>query len=178
GGLGSQALGRGSGACAACQGGRHAGLSQRSAGLYHGNGARCGRRVAAARASVAARLAGGRHVARQARHTRPLGMYFESALPRAWSAVPWVLRACRTLLLLAMLCLGGLAHASPAGQAESAAPEAAAGLTPARLADLLDDPATRQQLIERLRSEAPAQHAASPTGQAGGSHPSLPTRIA
>ncbi|CAP42748.1 mechanosensitive ion channel domain-containing protein [Bordetella petrii] len=105
-------------------------------------------------------------------------MYFESALPRAWSAVPWVLRACRTLLLLATLCLGGLAHASPAGQAESATPEAAAGLTPARLADLLDDPATRQQLIERLRSEAPAQHAAAQTGQAGGPHPSLPTRIA
>ncbi|MBO1113785.1 mechanosensitive ion channel domain-containing protein [Bordetella petrii] len=102
-------------------------------------------------------------------------MYLESALPRAWSAVPWALQACCALLLLAALCLGGAARAAAAPQP---APEAAAELTPARLADLLDDPATRQQLIERLRSQAPAPDDGAAPAQAAEAHPSLPTRIA
>jgi len=115
-------------------------------------------------------------VARQARHTRPLGMYLESALPRAWSAIPWALQACCALLLLSVLCLGGAARAAAAPQP---APEAAAELTPARLADLLDDSATRQQLIDRLRSQASAPgDGAAQSGQAAEAHPSLPTRIA
>src|SRR5690606_27440472 len=139
-----------------------------------------GRRVAAARASVAARLSGGRHLARQARYTRLLGMHLESALPRAWSAIPWALQACCALLLLSILWLGGVAHAAAAPEAAGEpASEPAGELTPARLADLLDDPAARQQLIERLRSQASSGgDSAASASQAVRDEVSLPTRIA
>ncbi|MCD0505074.1 mechanosensitive ion channel domain-containing protein, partial [Bordetella petrii] len=53
-----------------------------------------------------------------------------------------------------------------------------AELTPARLADLLDDPATRDQLIERLRAEVPPAGGAAQSGKQADAAPSLPTRVA
>lgn len=85
------------------------------------------------------------------------------------------------MLCLLVLLLGNAAYAAaaPAAPPAEAAAPAAAELTPARLADLLDDPATRQQLIDRLRDQAPdAGPAAAPAGDAADKNPSLPTRIA
>ena len=110
---------------------------------------------------------------RQAIFARPLGMNSDPALPRARWAVPWLARACCAILLLWAL---GLAGAAQAAAAPAAAPDES--LTPARLADLLDDPATRQQLIERLRAEAPAAAGAQGDGARPAAAPSLPTRIA
>jgi len=113
-------------------------------------------------------------VARQASFARPLGMNSDPALPRSRWAVPWLARACGAMLLLWALCLGGMAQAI-AAQAPAAPDDT---LTPSRLADLLDDPATRQQLIERLRAEAPPQAGAQAHGSPPDAAPSLPTRIA
>ncbi|GAB1579245.1 mechanosensitive ion channel domain-containing protein [Bordetella petrii] len=100
-------------------------------------------------------------------------MYFDSALPRARLAVPWTMLACWVALLL-VLCAVPAAHAAPAG---TAAPVGqAAELTPDRLADLLADPAARDQIIERLRAQAPASGPAAGSGPAQA--PSLPARIA
>ncbi|MBV7486098.1 mechanosensitive ion channel domain-containing protein [Bordetella sp. BOR01] len=106
-------------------------------------------------------------------------MYLDSALPRARLAVPWMRAACAMLLLVALvLCLGNAARAAAAAE-PAASTEAASELTPSRLADLLDDPATRQQLIERLRDQAPASaEGAAPASQSADANRSLPSRIA
>src|SRR5690606_32671229 len=82
------------------------------------------------------------HLTRPAPYTRPLGMFIESALPRAWSAVPWARNACCIVILLLAVLVGGAAHAAQAADTSSTqAPTATdtSELTPARLADLLED---------------------------------------
>jgi len=102
-------------------------------------------------------------------------MYLDSALPRARLAVPWAMLACWMALLFA-LCAVPVAHAATAGTAAPAGP--ATELTPDRLADLLADPAARDQIIERLRAEAPAPGRTTGSTQAPAEAPSLPARIA
>lgn len=124
-------------------------------------------------------------MALQIRTASSLGMNVDSALSRARWAIPWMVRVCCVMTLWFVLSWMHGAQAALAIPGLSAAAKPAAEtsqpteLTPARLADLLDDPATRDKLIEQLRAQAaaPAQAAnASATGAAA--PPSLPTRIA
>ena len=115
---------------------------------------------------------------------KPLGMNINAALPRARWAIPWVMQVCCALMLWLMVALGQGAQAAVAipGLSAAAKPaeqaQAPAELTPARLADLLDDPATRDKLIEQLRAQAAKPSQTVKAADDAASHPSLPTRIA
>src|SRR5690606_12516926 len=115
------------------------------------------------------------HLTRPAPYTRPLGMFIGSALPRAWSAIPWARNACCIVIVLLAVFMGAAVHAAQAdgtSSAQAPAPTGASELTPARLADLLEDPAARQRLVEQLRDAAPAARDDAPPQAA--SAPSLP----
>jgi small-conductance mechanosensitive channel len=88
-------------------------------------------------------------------------------------------------LLWAMLTFSALAHAvglpglGATTSAPAAAPNAATEFTPEKLADLLDDPASRDKLIEALRTHGKAADGQSAQrANAQDTQPSLPTRIA
>lgn len=125
-------------------------------------------------------------MALQTRTADPLGMNVNLALPRARWTIPWMIRVCCVTLLWIAVSLGQGAQAavsipglpSSAGKSTDAAGQPAE-LTPARLADLLDDPAARDKLIEQLRAQAAAPAStADGAKDASHAHPSLPTRIA
>lgn len=106
-------------------------------------------------------------------------MFIESALPRAWSAIPWARNACCIVIVLLAVFMGAAVHAAQAdgtSSTQSPAPTGASELTPARLADLLEDPAARQRLVEQLRDAAPAARDEAPPQAANA--PSLPGRLA
>ncbi|MVW79831.1 mechanosensitive ion channel domain-containing protein [Bordetella sp. 02P26C-1] len=84
-----------------------------------------------------------------------------------------------------MLTFSTLAHAVglPGLNASTAAPaaesSAATDFTPAKLADLLEDPATRDKLVEALRAHTQgSEGSAAPKAEPQDAEPSLPTRIA
>lgn len=100
------------------------------------------------------------------------GSSFGLASRRAALAVPWRVLACCLVLLCGLLAGQGV-------RAEAAAPAQASGaaaMAPAALADLLEDPAVRDQIIERLRAQATESAPAPQEPEA--SAPSLPTRVA
>ena len=92
---------------------------------------------------------------------------------------------CGVILVWLVVALGQFAQAAvtipglsrPA--TEATGDTSSAGLTPARLADLLDDPASRNKLIEQLRTQATtAGEAGNSVTASAAASPSLPTRIA
>ena len=124
-------------------------------------------------------------MALQTRTAHSLGMNVNPALSRARWAVPWVVQLCCVMAVLLALFLSqgvqaavaipGLSSAAEKPAAEAAPADA---LTPAKLADLLDDPATRDKLIEQLRAQAAAPSQPASGTDPAAAPPSLPTRIA
>lgn len=119
------------------------------------------------------------------RTTPSLDMNNNPALSRARWAIPWLMQLCCAVVLLWVVGLGtaaqaamipGLSTAKPAPES-SAEGSPAAQLTPAALADMLADPATRDKLIEQLRTQAAPAASANAEKEAA-ARPSLPTRIA
>ncbi|VCU70430.1 Moderate conductance mechanosensitive channel YbiO precursor [Pigmentiphaga humi] len=106
-------------------------------------------------------------------------MFFHSIrAARPWHrgpSRPWL----AALLLAVSLALGLFAGAARAAPAE-AAPADHPALTPAALAELLDDPKAREALIEQLRARAPAAQAAARPAprRAGEDSAPLRTRLA
>ncbi|CAM3967425.1 Mechanosensitive ion channel protein [Bordetella tumbae] len=123
-------------------------------------------------------------MALQIRTAQSLGMNVNPALSRARWAIPWVVQICFAMAMLFGLFLSQGAQAAvaipglPSAADKPAAEAPAADLTPARLADLLDDPAARDKLIEQLRAQAAAPAQAAAGTDPAAARPSLPTRIA
>ncbi|CAM4159369.1 mechanosensitive ion channel domain-containing protein [Bordetella tumulicola] len=119
------------------------------------------------------------------RTTPFLDMNNNPALSRARWVIPWLVQLCCAVGLLWIVGLGnaaqavtlpGLSAAKPAAESPAKATPATE-LTPAALADMLADPATRDKLIEQLRTQA-APAASANAEQEAAAQPSLPTRIA
>lgn len=116
----------------------------------------------------------------------PLRKNVDPTLTRVGWAVPWIARLCAALMLWTIFSWIALAQAAGGIPGLSLSPETPAAqaqkpddLTPARLADLLDDPVARDKLIGQLRAQAAAPADRAPGAQDDDDDgPSLPERIA
>ncbi|SAI23712.1 membrane protein [Bordetella ansorpii] len=89
-----------------------------------------------------------------------------AGLWRHMRARPWWAAAMLMALLSCMSARAMAAEVANPPAAQQQAPAAASGLTPAALADLLENPDTRKTLIDQLRAQVPGGGASTATGNA------------